>query len=297
MATYWRHLPAQGPVLASFGRTLGLTALERLRGRGAGGGAPGEPPVLRATVPPRSDRLVDDFIAWAGEDPAIWRSAVPPTLFPQWGMPLMARALEGLPFPLTRVLNAGCALTIHAPVPRGEPLSLSAQLRGVDETERRVLARVGLETRDASGDLLLESELQAIVPLRRGGGLKKRKAEELVPEGARELARWRLSRRAGLEFACLTGDFNPVHWVGPYAKLSGFRSVILHGFGSCAKAAADLVRSELDGNPARLKHLEMRFTKPLALPREVAVFLDGDRLLVADEVGEAPFLDGRFEAA
>ncbi len=304
MASYWRHLPAQGPVLASFGRTLGRTALARLRPsrggtRGATDASFSEP--LRGTVQPRSDALIDDFLTWSGADPAAYRGTVPPTLFPQWGMPLLARALERLPYPLTRILNAGCALTVHAPIPRGQALALSAELREVDETDRRVLARVGLETRNLAGDLLLESEIQVIVPLKKkarsdGGGPEVAKKEKpCVPEAARRISSWSLPRRAGLEFAFLTGDFNPVHWVPPYARLSGFRSVILHGFGSCARASADLIRLEAGGDPGRLRSLEMRFTRPLLLPREVSVYLDGDRILLADGPGKEPFLDGRFE--
>ena len=39
-----------------------------------------------------------------------------------------------------------------------------------------------------------------------------------------------------LDFAKLTGDFNPIHWVPAYARASGFRSCILHGFATMSYA-------------------------------------------------------------
>ena len=36
---------------------------------------------------------------------------------------------------------------------------------------------------------------------------------------ALEIARWKAPAGAGMDFALITGDFNPVHWVPAYARL------------------------------------------------------------------------------
>ena len=56
------------------------------------------------------------------------------------------------------------------------------------------------------------------------------------------LERW-VESRAGLEFAFLTGDFNPVHWVRRYARAAGFASPILHGFAMMARTMESLGRT------------------------------------------------------
>jgi acyl dehydratase len=105
-----------------------------------------------------------------------------------------------------------------------------------------------------------------------------------------EVGRRRLGKSAGLDFARLTGDFNPVHWVGPYAKLAGFRGIILHGFATAALATEAVIAGRWLGDTSRLGGLEVRFTRPLVLPARVGVFLgppdDQGRLPLA--VGVAP---------
>jgi hypothetical protein len=67
-------------------------------------------------------------------------------------------------------------------------------------------------------------------------GPRTRRTSRASRSAAREIGRFSLSKRAGLDFAKATGDFNPIHWAPRYAKAMGFRSVILHGFGSLSWA-------------------------------------------------------------
>jgi acyl dehydratase len=105
---------------------------------------------------------------------------------------------------------------------------------------------------------------------------------------AEEVGRRRLGRSAGLDFARLTGDFNPVHWIGPYARMAGFRGVILHGFATAALATEAVIATRWFGEPARLGGLEVRFTRPLVLPDHVGVFLSPP-----DEDGRIPIAVGK----
>ena len=78
--------------------------------------APAMPgPVLTATVPPRPRDLVRDYVRHVGGDPSSYKNTVPPHLFPQWMFPLQTRALEGIHYPMAKVLNAGCKLTVRGP--------------------------------------------------------------------------------------------------------------------------------------------------------------------------------------
>jgi acyl dehydratase len=117
-----------------------------------------------------------------------------------------------------------------------------------------------------------------------------------VPEAARELSRRRLVRAAGADFARLTGDFNPIHWLGSYAKAVGFRDVILHGFASFALTFEALVGRVFSGDACRLSRLDANFTRPLVLPAQVGVYISGDRVYLGDALGGAAYLSGEFGA-
>ena len=127
------------------------------------------------------------------------------------------------------------------------------------------------------------------------GGQKngKPKDKARVPVDAREIAFFKLRDDAGLDFAKLTGDFNPVHWVPRWAKAFGFRNVILHGFGTLARAIEALNRGLFAGDVDALAEVDVRFTRPLVLPARVGVYVRGNQLWVGDAPG-GPALSRRF---
>ena len=294
MAVQTRHLVHQLPVIAS----LGGTAFAALRQR-LGGSPPRTPvvpgPELRATVPPLPKELLKDYIRHTGGDPSSYGGVVPPHLFPQWGFPLGARTLRDLPYPLAKVLNGGCRLEIRGDLPAGQPLQVAARLEDIDDNGRRAVLKQRITTGTAEAPELVVGTLFAIVPLggQRGGGEKPAPAR--VPADAVELAYWRLSADAGLAFAMLTGDFNPVHWVPAYARAFGFRNTILHGFSTMARAIEGLNRGRFAGDPRRLTVFDCKFTRPLVLPARVGLYLRGQEVWVGDAPGGPAYLAGTFQ--
>lgn len=282
-----RHLLQQLPMI----RTLLSTAASGLRGS-----AKGEPvvpgPELTATVPPRPRELVDDFVRACGGDPDLYPHVLPGHFFSQWGFPLMARTLRDLPYPLARGLNGGARIEQHRPIPDDEPLQLRAQLQHIDDNGRRAVLRTRLVTSTASAPDALTATMYAVIPLQRGSGGKREPA--LVPEGAEELGRREVQRSDAVDYALLTGDVNPIHWLGPWARMFGFPSTILHGFATLSYLVEALNRTALDGDPQRLEHIDVRFTKPVVLPRSVAFYRDGPDVAVGTAPGAPAFLTGTF---
>jgi acyl dehydratase len=138
------------------------------------------------------------------------------------------------------------------------------------------------------------------VPLKRedkknGKSNGKAKDKARVPVDAREIAFFKLGPNAGLDFAKLTGDFNPVHWVPRWAKAFGFRNVILHGFGTMARAIEALNRGLFAGDVTALREIDVRFTRPLVLPARVGVYVSGDKVWVGDAPGGPAYLEGSFK--
>lgn len=295
MAVRYRHIRHQGPVLAS----LGQTALFALRQR-LSGGAPSAPstpgPEVRQTFPPRSPELVRDYLREVGGDPGAYRGVVPAHMFPQWGFALASRTLRGIPYPLTKVLNGGCRLEIHQPLPAGEPLEVRAHLESIDDDGRRAVLHQIVTTSTPSAPDAVVGHFYAIVPLGGGrDGAARKKERPRVPGDADELAYWRIGPDAGLAFAALTGDFNPVHWVRPYARAFGFKNTILHGFATMARAIEGLQRRRFAGAIDRLRVVDVKFTRPLVLPARVGLYARGSELYVGDAPGGPAYLVGSYE--
>jgi hypothetical protein len=287
------HAFEQGPML----RALGSVALTSLTHRTHAGARPETPgPWLQDDPQPPSASLVRDFVTNVGGDPAWYAGRVPAHLFPQWGFPLLVRALRELPYPQARSVNAGCRLEQRAPIPAYEPLVVRARLESIDDDGRRALVTQRLVTGTLTEPEAMTAEVRAYIPLGKGApGTGKSRPK--VPEGAEELAALSIDRSAGLEFAALTGDFNPIHWVRPYARAAGFRSTILHGFATFARTVEVLNRNVFGGDPSRLGFIDVRFTKPLVLPARVFVFATPERgVWVGDGPGGDAYLEGRFGA-
>jgi len=295
MSAPLRHILSQREVIASLGRAA-ITSLTSRAHKTPLPALPG--PWIEADLPPRPTALVDDYIRHVGGDVAWYRGVLPPHFFPQWGFPLVARALAPLPYPLTRAVNAGCRFEVRAPLPRSERLSVRARLESIDDDGRRALVTTRIITGTQSAPEALIADMRALVPLARGKADDKGappKARPTVPEGAREIASFDLGKDAGFDFAKLTGDFNPIHWIAPYARAAGFASTILHGFATLARAVEALNRAVFAGEPSRLSWVDVRFTRPLVLPARVGVYLGPEESLF---VGDAPagraYLEGRF---
>ncbi len=137
--------------------------------------------------------------------------------------------------------------------------------------------------------------MRAFVPLKRDKGGKKRDKPR-VPDDAREVARYRLSPTAGRDFAYLTGDFNPIHWIPAAARAAGFKNCILHGFATMARAIETLQDVRFSGDRSRLHAVEVKFTRPLVLPAKPGVFVgEGGRFWVGTHPGGPCFVEGHIE--
>lgn len=284
-----RHLRHQLPILRA---VLGAALTAPFRSRPTDAQVPG--PVVRRTVPARAPDLVRDYVCHCGGDPAAYGTDVPAHLFPQWGFPLLASTLRDVPYDLRRALNGGCRMEIARPLPGGEPLQLEACLESVDDDGRRAVLENRITTGTASAPAAVTAWMYAVVRLP-GGRKGPKKDKPVVPATATPLAQMPVTPRHGRHFALLTGDFNPIHWLGPYARWAGFPSTILHGFATLAYALEALNRHRFDGDPTQLTAVDVRFTRPLVLPASPSLFVEDGSFFVGDAPGEEAYLTATFE--
>ncbi len=300
MSVSTKHVLEQGPVISTLASVAASAIRQRLGWAGPGHTPELPGPEVTTTVAPRSPELLRAYIRHVGGDPGSYRGQVPAHFFPQWGFPLASRTLQGLPYPLFRVLNGGCRLEINAPLPAGEALHARARLEDIDDNGRRAVIHQRVATGTSAHPEAVVGHLYAVIPLGdKGEPAEKKPAapreRARVPQDAEELQRWRLRPDAGLDFAKLTGDFNPVHWVGPYARAFGFRNTILHGFSTMARAMEGLQRTLFAGSVRAIRVLDVKFTKPLVLPAKVGLYVRGSSLWVGDAPGGPAYLVGTFE--
>jgi acyl dehydratase len=294
-----KYIVHQGPVLRGMGEAV-FAALRQRAGIGETAAATVPGPVITQTVAPRPADLVNAYVRHVGGDPTSYRGRVPAHLFPQWAFPLTGKLVQGLKYPMLAAMNGGCKLTIRAPLPLGEPLEVSGQLVSVDDNGQRAILDQRLVTGTRAVPDAIEAHLYVFVPLKgkgdqpKGNGKPRDKDKARVPVDARELAYWRLGPTAGLDFAKLTGDFNPIHWVPAWARAFGFKSTILHGFGTMARAIEGLNRAKLAGDVDALSEIDVRFTRPLVLPARVGLYVLDNRIWVGDAPGGPAYLEGTF---
>jgi hypothetical protein len=287
-----RHVLRQGPMLTMLGKTAARALTERVRRRKSRTLiTPG--PEIQRTIAPLAPALLDEYVKYVGGDPRAYRGIVPAHLFPHWAMPVAAETLRDVPYPILRVLNAGCRMQIRAALPRSEPLHVRAYLANVEDDGKRAVLTQRVITGTATAPDALIADIYAFVPLTTGS--KQKREQPRVPNGAHEIDFFHLASDAGLSFAKLTGDFNPIHWLPAYAKAAGFRNVILHGFGTLARCCESLNHGLLGGDVRKLKLIDAKFTRPLVLPHDVGVYVRERDVFVGDAIDGPAYLTGRFE--
>ena len=111
----------------------------------------------------------------------------------------------------------------------------------------------------------------------------------------REISFQKIRANAGLDFAKLTGDINPIHWIPAYARMSGFKNTILHGFSTMARAM-EAVRRHRVPTGKFISKFEVEFRRPLVLPAKVGIYVSEDNLIcVGDALGGPAYMEGRYE--
>ena len=191
-----------------------------------------------------SNDLVRAYIKTMGAELRTYRGKVPPHMFSQWGLPMAAAGLSGVPYPIMKIVNGGCRMEVREHLPAGEPLEVTTQLVDIDDDGRRAVMHQVITTGRVGREPSVIAHLYPIVVYgERKGGEKRERPR--VAEDARELEVFDIAPSDAVDFAMLTGDFNPIHWLKPYAKISGFDSTILHGFASMSWAIEGVQRLSL----------------------------------------------------
>lgn len=170
---------------------------------------------------------------------------------------------------LAKLLHGEQFLTIHKPLPaegrvRGRSFVQEIYDKGVDKGSVMMLAREIFD--DATGDLLATTT--SAVFLRGNGGCGGPTSgqpkphpmpEDRAPDRIVDL----ITRQEQAAIYRLSGDLNPLHIDPKFAAMGGFERPILHGLCSFGLAGRAVIRSLCNGEPTRLRTLNLRFASPV----------------------------------
>jgi acyl dehydratase len=249
--TLIRH---QGPMLSA----IGGIALRAVLPFGRPAANPPSFDDLTQTILAPAEDLVNRYAAWSGS-PGGYPRTLPPHMISQWSIPLATSILRQTRYNLATIINQGVTLRINGDLPRDTPLQLGASIIQLEESDGRARVAVSLTTGTAADPTIIEAVLRSTFPLA-GMARSPRKPRNDDDDDWDTIGQWRASKRDGLRFALLTGDFNPIHWVGLAGRLSPFGTTVLQGFGMLARSYEVLARTK------PIDEIDVRFVKPVTLP-------------------------------
>lgn len=279
-------LRQQGPMLKVLGQVISGALLSKVKKPGYAHPI-GEH--LTSTVDPISNEVVDAFVKWLGVDR--YKNTIPAHFFPQWSIPLAFELGKNHPYPLLKVINQGCSLKIHKDINRGQELFLDGVFVEAKKEQYKDRLHQRVVTKNDKGETLIEADIHSVFLT--GRGPKKDKKPFVLPSGAKKIGSWKASSVDGRNYGIISGDLNPIHWIGVAAKLSGFPNKILHGFATFSKTYETLV----DGgfNPTEI---DIKFLSPVVLPSEVNVYVvegESNEILVTNKKDTKLHLNGTFK--
>lgn len=167
-----------------------------------------------------------------------------------------------------RVLHAEQSCEFHAPLPpegavRGEFTIESI----VDKSEAKGALLLAKRTIHDESDGRLLATVRQLSFLRgdggRGGGGPPLTPLKAMPQGPADVVLPMTVRPEQALIYRLSGDYNPLHANPEVAREAGFPGPVLHGLCTYGFAGRAVIAAACEGDPARLKTLDCRFTAPV----------------------------------
>ncbi len=246
---------------------------------------------MRAVVPAPSEKLVTCYAEWSGAGDR-YRGVLPPHMFSKWALPIATRVIEQTRYKLADIVNYGVTMKVNGELPRGAALHVAVSITSLKEskTSARVEVELVSGTEQQPGAVVATLHILFILSENRRDRVRSVK---LQPQWS-TAGRWSAASDDGFRYALLTGDFNPIHWIGLAGRLSPFGRTVLQGMGLLARSYECLA----DAGP--INEIDVRFLKPVPLPstelcvQHTAPDMEGWRALRLAGQGEDVHMSGHY---
>lgn len=209
------------------------------------------------------------------------RDTVPATWLHVQSFPLQTHMMSSKdwPFPALGTVHVSNSIKMLREVNVDEPLDISVRASHTEPHAKGTLFYLLGHIR-AGGELVWTSTSTYLSPGYRTPGQPTTTERLELPE-ADPTATWDLPADLGRRYAKASGDFNPIHLHSLTAKAFGFKSAIVHGMWTHARALA-----EIEDTLPTTYEAKVQFTKPITLPSTVSFAHHGDRHAVLGEDGK-----------
>jgi len=187
------------------------------------------------------------------------------------------------------------SVTLHQELPPEGTAMIKGRVAAMYDKGKAAVVVLENEATDPSGAPLFSTTMSAFIRGEGGWG------GDRGPSGPRNVAPEREpdkivsydTRPDQALLYRLSGDRNPLHSDPSFAKLAGFEKSILHGLCTYGFTGRALLHGVCDGDPARFKHIEGRFSTPV-MPGDrldVRIWIDGDEAIYQTCVGGGVVID------
>lgn len=185
-------------------------------------------------------------------------AAEPIILHPNLGMNVLKMVHAEQSFKFIRPLPVGTTVT---------PWAKIAEVKDVSAGEILVVDLAVFLGEEKLG----EGVLSMLVRGKKKKGKKAAKPEAGEGPRLKPVATLKVEPDQPRKYAAASHDFNPLHTNRTVARLAGFKAPIAHGLCVVAMTAAQIVKLYADADPAKLKTLSVRFSKPVYPGQELTL--------------------------
>lgn len=174
--------------------------------------------------------------------------------------PVMPLDRLGIEVDMRNLLHVGQALDVYGPIPPAGAAIIETSVPAVWDKGRAAIVVIEEKATDPDGRPLWTATFQMWVSGQGGfGGDPGPSPARRHPEDDPDLVFETATGPGQALLYRLNGDLNPLHIDPAFAVAAGLKRPILHGLASFGIVAKGLVDHLLDGDPTRLRRLEVRF--------------------------------------
>jgi acyl dehydratase len=216
--------------------------------------------------------LAQAYAAATNDDLALYQSGplVPPVfgVVPTWPT-MMAAVLDAVPAEaLPMLVHLAHDMRFHRPLVAGQTLVTEADVRGIRSRRSGAELTIAVISQGDDGTIALEQFATMFIRgLGSGDSTGEARPDHALPPGARAAP---VAERVvhvdpdqTFRYRDASGDDNPIHVDETAAKEAGLPGIIVHGLCTMAMCSQIVVAEAADGDPAAVRRLAVRFSRPV----------------------------------
>lgn len=203
----------------------------------------------------------------------------------------------------TKLVHAEQGFVLHRPLPVEGRARVTGKVTAIqDKGSGALVSMESVAVDAASGEPLATTTSSVFIRGEGGfGGERGASVPSRIPERAPDFERVVATRADQALLYRLSGDRNPLHSDPAFASRGGFARPILHGMCTYGITGRILLNQFCGGDPARLRSMQGRFTRPV-LPGDTLTVqawkeADGIRFRTLAEGGQPVLDQGLIELA